>query len=626
MYAHVLLFQKTGLNTDTLTYGIPDGMVLEVGALVQVPLRKSLVRGIILGLTEKKNIKGSARPVDSILHSQLLPKWRVELLEYLAKNFHTPRSVVAKHLLPPYLRESKGVSDEMLEMLSKTMHTKRLSVATHKDPEVFISQKSSEILEHLCRTIRKYKKGQIAIVAPEIAIEPFWTSALERDFEALNYYSAKTPKQKAVLWKEIFEGKHRVVYGSRSVLLAPFSDLRAIIVMNEHSVGHKEDQRPKFHSRELAFELQKFTGADLHFIGPSLSVPLSFRLKKNAQPDVERRDDTQFKMVDMRAERKRGNFAPISEDLDRLLRATLEHKSQAILYLNKRGQSSCLLCRDCGYIPKCHICKRNLIVQRHPVQGHILTCIAGEILNPVPEACPRCGNISLKMVGIGQEKLADTLQQTFPDARIVIYSKERAKTPKEQKKILHAFTKGEIDILITTQLLYSGVPIPQVPVVAALDIDTSLVIPHFTSGEKTVHHLQEMQSFLKPKGVLLLQTYIPETPLLMAYKDRHLSEWYEKELKSRKTFKYPPYSKIMVLTSTLREGGREGSAGKKSLEQTLEYIRKTEPDLTIELTKKNIGHRDKYYLVIRGADPEKAMNVIRSMPDVALDIDSPYLI
>ncbi len=624
MYAHVLLFQKTGLNTDTLTYGIPEGMILDIGTLVQVPLRKSLIRGIILGLTEKKNITGRARPIDSILHPQLLPTWRVELLEYLAKNFHTPRSVVAKHLLPPYLRESKGVSDEMLELLSKTTPHANASthalVTTKKEPEVFISQKSSDILEHFCRTIKKYKKGQVAIVAPEIAIEPSWTTTLERDFEALNYYSAKTPKQKAVLWKEIFEGKHRVVYGSRSVLLAPFSDLRAIIVINEHSIGHKEDQRPKFHSRELAFEIQRLAGVDLHFIGPSMSVPLSFRLKKNAQPDVERRDDTQFKMVDMRAERKRGNFAPISEDLDRLLRATLEHKSQAILYLNKRGQSSCLLCRDCGYIPKCRICNRNLLVQRDPQRGYILTCIAGEVLDPVPEACPRCGNISLKMVGIGQEKLADTLQQEFPEARIVIYSKERAKTPKEQKKILHAFTKGTVDILITTQLLYSGAPIPQVPVVAALDIDTSLIIPHFTSGEKTLHHLQEMQSFLKPKGVLLLQTYIPETPLLMAYKDRHLAEWYEKELKSRKTFKYPPYSKIMVLTSTLREGG------KKSLEQTLEYIKKTEPDLAIELTKKNIGHKDKYYLIIRGRDPEKAMDVIRSMPDVALDIDSPYLI
>ena len=425
--------------------------------------------------------------------------------------------------------------------------------------EIFISitQKKEELEKYLEEVLEKYPEGQVAIIAPEIAIEPWWTTALQQKHDALNYHAAKTPKQKAILWKEVFEGKHRIIYGSRSLLLAPFRDLRAIIMMNEHSIGHKEDQRPKFHTRDLAYIMQKLTGADLHGIGSSISLPLWHKIeeKKLAVPVPTRRDDTQFKIIDMRSERKGGNFSPLSEDLLNILTATLKHTSQAILFLNKRGESSCLLCRDCGYIPKCHKCQRNLIVQRHATQGQVMACIAGEVIEPMPDACPRCGGVSMKMVGLGQEKLVALLQEHFPKARIAIYGKDRAKTPSEQKKILKNFAQGEIDILITTPLLYSGAPIPAVPVVAALDIDTGLTTPHFMSGEKTLHHLQDMQTFLKPKGILLLQTHTPDNPLLTCYRENRLTDWYEGELMSRKMLHYPPYSSILVLTSTVREHG-----------------------------------------------------------------------
>lgn len=630
MFANVLLFQKTGLQNDILTYAVPEEMEVSPGALVEVPLRKQVVRGVVLELTDKKPLQGVARNISSIVYGELLPEWRVKLIDWLATTYHTPKSVIIKHLLPVYLREKKGVAVSMLEGLIVNASTQAQPKTSRKSEggvRAILTQKQETLLQSLEEILEKHSEGQVFIITPEIAVAPFWTEMIEEKFNAINYTSAKTPKQKAILWKEVFEGKHRVIYGSRSTLLSPAAQPSAIIIINEHNIGHKEDQRPKFHSRDLALEIQKLTNCELIFLGPSISLPLHLELSKRhasaKTPDttaVTRRDDAQIKIIDMKDERKRGNYSPLSEELTAILSATLHHKSQAIIFLNKRGDSSCLLCRDCGYLPKCHICKRNLIVQRSSEFGHVLSCIAGDVVMPVPEACPTCGNIELKMVGVGQDKLITTLEKLFPEARIELYSKERFKTPKEQAQLLKKFSAGKIDILITTQLLYAGAPIPLVPVVAALDIDTSLTIPHFMSSEKTLHHLQEMQTFLKPKGLLLLQSYIPDNPLLTAYRQQQLDAWYTKELKSRKTFNYPPYSKILVLTSTRREDGR------KSLENTLKYIRATEPDLTIELNSKHIRHQEKHYLIIRGTNPEKAMEVIRKMPDVSLDIDSPYLV
>ena len=634
MYANIILFQKTGFDDDVLTYEVPKNITpLLPGALVDVPLRSNIVRGVVLKTTKEKPAQMKVRAIDAIIHPNILPPWKIDLVDWLATTYHTGKSTIVKHLIPPYFREKKGEASALLEQLnSPTSAPKKHDARKKKSSPVtlFLTQDPEAFTQKLTETIKKYPKGQVLIIAPEIAVPPLWTKVLEEKFEAINYNSAKTPKQKAILWKDIFEEKFRIIYGSRSALLAPCTNLAAIIIINEQNVGHKEDQRPKYHSRDLALQIQKFSECDLTFLGPSISLPLWHRTSDDAHPEPQRRDDTQFKIIDMKSERKSGNYTPISEDLVKILSATLEHKSQAIIFLNKRGESSCLLCRDCGYIPKCHICARNLIVQRHAQQGYILACIAGEVIQPVPEACPRCGSIGLKMVGIGQEKLVTHLEKLFPGVRIDIYSKERVKTPKEQSAILKKFTAGKIDILITTQLLYSGAPLPPVPVVAALDIDTALTIPHFMSGEKTLHHLQEMQTFIKPKGILLLQTYIPDNPLLTYYREHRLAEWYKKELDSRKRFNYPPFSNIMVLTSTIGPRSRGGKDSKKtakqSLENTLSYIKKTAPDLTIELNKKNIGHQDKYYLVIRGTDPEKAMEVIRNMPDVSLDIDSPYLI
>lgn len=634
MFAQVILFQKTGLSDDVLTYGISLENTLRVGALVDVPLRKNIVRGVVLKIVEEKPIQGTVRNIEKIIHEQILPEWKLDLVEWLSINYHTSKSTIVKHLIPQYFRENKGKSIEMLENTTREKENASKKPTKHssstKSTIIHLAQNQEAILEHLTTTIEKHHDGQILIVAPEIAVPPFWTKMLEEKYNALNYNKAKTPKQKAIIWKEIFEGKHHVIYGSRNVLLAPCQNLSAIIVINEYNIGHKEDQRPKYHSRELAFQIRKFTDTQLVFIGPSISLALWYRAEEKSHPKLDRRSDTQFKIIDMRAERKRGNFSPLSEDLTNLLAATIKHESQAIIFLNKRGESSCLLCRDCGHIPKCRICKKNLIVQRHAQYGQALTCIAGDVTEPVPEGCANCGSIALKMLGMGQEKLLTELEKLFPKARIEIYSKERMKTPKEQADILKKFSAKKIDILITTQLLYSGAPIPQVPIICTLDIDAGLTIPHFMSGEKTLHHLQELQTFLKPKGICLVQTYIPDNPLLACYRENRIEEWYEKELNSRKRFNYPPFSKIMVLTSTLTENSRgrngEKDSAKKSLENTLKYIKMTEPDLTIELSKKNIGHKDKYYLVIRGADPEKAMAAIKNMPDVSLDIDSPYLI
>ncbi len=616
MFARVLLFQKTGLNTDTLTYGIPEEMEsVEVGALVEVPLRNNKIKGILLEKTDVGITKGKIKPITRIVHPNILTGWQMDTLNWLSQEYLAPQWKIARQMIPEQIAEEKIKLEE--EAIVDTKQEKE------KNPILYLlAQDRETILLSLKAQLQKHSTGQTIIVTPAINIEPFWIKEIEKEFNAINLAKATTPKRKAIAWKEIFEGKYSVIIGSRSALYAPARNLKNIIIINEHDIGHKEDQRPKFHTRELAGYISQQAGANLTHISTSISLATwhqGVTQKYIIIPTPQRRADTSIKWVDMRDERKKHNYSPISEDLLEVLQATMNHESQAILFLNKKGSANCLFCKDCGYIPKCDVCERNLIVKQQHSGHDILQCIAGDRARDMLIACPKCGGLDLKAVGTGQEKIESILQKALPDANIMRYSSDTFTTPKEQKKILKDFSDKKIDILITSQLLYSLAPVPQVPVVCALNIDTSLIIPNFQSAEKALHQLQEMHTHLKPKGLFIIQSYLPETPLLKSYANNTLQEWYDGELASRKTFNYPPWSRIIFLTSFKKDRIKE------TLDQTMQYLATTRPHLKIQHAVKMMGHIAKHYLIIRGAESIEDIDTIKKMPDIILDFDSPYL-
>lgn len=611
MFARVLLFQKTGLNADTLTYDIPEVMEnIDVGSLVNVPLRNHTISGVLLEKTSTGITKGAMKPIARIIHPCILNSWQMKTLNWLSDEYLAPKWKIARQMIPERIAEEKIIlENNRIEKAEDPVVIGNSTISYH------LAQDRETILLALKAQLQKHSSGQTIIVTPEISIEPFWIGEIEKEFHAINISKAKTPKQKATVWKEIFEEKYSVIIGSRSALFAPARNLENIIVMNEHDIGHKADQRPKFHTRELAGYIAQQSGANLAHISTSISLAAFHQVT----PALQRRIDTTIKWIDMRDERKKHNYSPLSDDLLAVLQATQDHKSQAILFLNKKGSANCLLCKDCGFIPKCKVCERNLVVKMQRSGHGILQCIAGDLVHEIPIGCPRCGSLELKPVGTGQEKIESLLQEALPNAKIMRYSSDTFTTPKEQKKILQDFSDKKIDILITSQLLYSLAPVPQVPVVCAINIDTSLVIPNFQSGEKTLHQLQEMHTHLKPRGLFIIQTYIPETPLLKAYANNTLGEWYKEELATRKTLNYPPWSRIIFLTSLKKDRMVE------TLDQTMQYLNQTRPHLKIQHAVKMMGHVPKRYLVIRGANTADDLSTIKKMPDITLDFDSPYL-
>lgn len=614
MFAKVLLFQRTGFTDDALTYAIPTALQqVEVGALVEVPLRNQKVAGVVMAISEEETVvaKGKVKEIGKIIYANILLGWQIEMLNWLSNEYLTPKWSIVRHMIPEQIREEK------IALVEKPIKKQKGG-----ERKYILAQDRETILLSMKALLQKHAGGQTIIVTPEINIPPFWITELKKEFSTINLADMKTPKKKAMAWKDIFEGEYEVIIGSRSALYAPARNIKNIIIINEHSIGHKEDQRPKFHTRELANFMGDHAKANITHISTSISMAMwhqGVEQKTITIPTPQRRIDISVKMIDMRDERKKQNYSPISEELLEVLNLTLERKSQAILFLNRKGRANCLLCKDCGFIPKCDVCERNLVVKVMRDNREFLQCISGEKVFEVPIGCTRCGSMEFKMVGAGQEKIESLLQKEFPSARIMRYASDNFATPKEQANILKAFSDKKIDILITSQLLYSLAPIPQVPVVCALNIDTSLTIPQFQSAEKTLHQLQEMQALLKPKGLLMIQSYIPDTPLLQAYNNNRLQPWYDEELETRKIFNYPPWSRIIFLTSYKKDRVEE------TLNQTMDYLGKTRPHLKIQHAAKMFGHIIKHYLVIRGLKSEDDLDAIKKMPDIILDFDSPYL-
>lgn len=609
MFGKILLFQKTGTGDDTLTYEIPKNFGhIECGTLVEIPLRKGNVAGIFLEKTESAVAKGKIKFISRILHPKILENWQLDLLDWLAAKYAAPKWNIARQFIPAHIREGK-ITPEQPAMQKKINSEKKEIYELIHDRQIF--------LDTLRRYVRDNKTGQTLIITPEIALPSFWSTHIENLPGSMNAGKAKTVKQKSLLWKEIFEGKYSTVIASRSGFLAPLKNLTQIIIINEHHIGHREERRPKFHSRDIAKFIAEKESIGLVHLSTSVSMT-AWHAEKAIK--ISRRTDIRTEIIDMKQERRKGNTLPLSEKLLESLKKNLQEKKQAIVYLNKTGEAACLVCRDCGHIPKCAVCNRNLIVKKNAGQERILYCIAGDKAQKIPEGCPCCGSLEIRMIGTGQEKIEEILKNTFPKAKIARFSKNIAVNIKTQEKILKEFRDKKIDILITTRLLQSMADIPETPILALLDIDSALGSPRFQAGEKAIHQLQEASALVEKNGQYIIETYMPQVEPLKFYRENNLQNWYDIEYATRKKLNYPPWSSIVFLRAAKQERARD------TLSSTMSYLKTTRPHLQMQQTVKMLGHNPKQFLVIRGTRSEEDMEAIKKMPDVILDIDSPYLI
>ena len=362
-------------------------------------------------------------------------------------------------------------------------------------------------------------------------------------------------------WKKIRDGRVKIVIGARSAVFAPLADIGLIVVDEEHESTYKSDYTPKYDTVEVAIKrLQDRDNSGILLLGsatPSVVtynrgkegiyeiIKLTERYNKVELPDVD--------VVDMRLELKSGNRSIISRELYSSMKEELEKKKQVMLFLNRRGYSTFVSCRECGYVAKCPTCGLSLTYHK---KGGKAVCHYCGYQQKALEICPECGSRYVKYFGSGTEKVEETVSELFPEHSAERLDLDSVKKKGELDRKLKAFKNGKTDILIGTQLIAKGLDFKNVGLVGIISADVALNIPDFRSPERTFQLVTQAAGRAgrgDDKGKVIIQTYSPEHYAVTYAAAQDYEGFYDTEIQLRKYMNYPPYSDLIQILFTAKQ-------------------------------------------------------------------------
>jgi primosomal protein N' (replication factor Y) len=399
------------------------------------------------------------------------------------------------------------------------------------------------------------RQGYSAIfMVPEIGLTPLLARIAASHFpdQVALLHSAMSPGERFDQWYRIRSGDARVVVGTRSAVFAPLQDVRLVIVDEEQDASYKQDETPIYHAREVAWHrIQRSAGVlVMGSATPSIETFHSARdtgeIRYLALPQrFKARPLPQVTLVDMTLEFQRyGKQAVISTALKEELKERLRLGEQSIVMLNRRGYSTLLLCRTCGYTTPCPDC--SISMTYHQEQRRLVCHYCGFEQQP-PESCASCGGDYIYYVGVGCEQLAEVLRTMFPRARIGRFDRDSTRRRGALREILLEFAGGRLDILVGTQMLAKGHDFPNVTLVGVIGSDAALSFPDFRSAERTFQLLTQVAGRAgrgdRP-GQVVIQSFYPNHYVLRFARNQDYTGFFEHEIEYRKLLGYPPFTRL----------------------------------------------------------------------------------
>lgn len=451
------------------------------------------------------------------------------------------------------------------------------------EPGVFLldgvtgSGKTEVYLRSIQRVIEMGKRA--IVLVPEISLTPQTLERFESRFrgQVAVLHSRLGPGERFDQWRGVRDGRYKVVVGARSALFAPVSDLGLIALDEEHEPSYKSDTAPRYHARDVAEVRARMAGAVL-ILGsatPSFEslekaragtyerLLLPARIDDRPLPDVE--------VVDMRQVGGAGVVPLLSRPLLDALSRTVESNDQAILFLNRRGFANYMQCHYCGHIMGCDECDVSLC---YHTRGNMLLCHHCGKRWGVPERCPECGNGPMKSFGAGTQRVEDELTAHLPGVSFIRMDADTTTTKDAHWHMLGAFSRGEAQVLIGTQMIAKGLDIPGVTLVGVINADTALALPDFRASERTYQLLTQVSGRagrgLRP-GRVIVQSYNPAHPAIRALSGDP-GEFIEAELQARLNARYPPFVElinVMITSPELEAASRSAERMRALLETDL---------------------------------------------------------
>lgn len=406
----------------------------------------------------------------------------------------------------------------------------------------------TEIYLHAIEHALNQQKEAIMLV-PEIALTPQMVTRFKMRFgdQVAVMHSGLSVGEKYDEWRKIKRKEVRVVVGARSAIFAPFENLGLIVLDEEHESSYKQEDSPRYHAREVAKWRANYASCPVILGSATPSIESYARAQKGVYLLAELPSRANAKplptvrLIDMREQLKGGNRSMFSIELTTAIRHRLERKEQIVLFLNKRGFSSFILCRDCGSTVQCPACDISLTYHR---MGEALRCHYCGYEEPVPTKCPQCESEHIRYFGTGTQKVEEELTRLFPEARTLRMDVDTTRTKGAHERILHHFGQKEADILLGTQMIAKGLDFPDVTLVGVLNADTSLHLSDFRAAEKTFQLITQVSGRAgrhEKEGQVIVQSYDPEHYALELAKTHDYKGFYKHEMQVRRSYQYPPF-------------------------------------------------------------------------------------
>ncbi|SEB27379.1 primosomal protein N' [Paenibacillus sp. 276b] len=421
------------------------------------------------------------------------------------------------------------------------------------------SGKTEVYLQTIQRCIEQDR--QAIVLVPEIALTPQMVERFKGRFgdQVAVMHSRLSGGERYDEWRKIREGQVKVAIGARSAVFAPFSRLGLIIMDEEHETSYKQEETPKYHARDVAVKRaqQHQAVVVLGSATPSLEsyyaarsqsnddfapllLEMPTRALGNKLPEV--------RIVDMREELKDGNRSMFSRALHKGLEERLERGEQTVLLLNRRGYSTFVMCRSCGYVAGCPECDISLTYHQ---RSNNLRCHYCGYAEAAPEVCPDCGSEHIRYFGTGTQRVEEELAKLFPGIRVIRMDVDTTSEKGSHEKLLKQFREKKADVLLGTQMVAKGLDFPDVTLVGVITADSALNLPDFRAAEKTFQLLTQVAGRAgrhQLPGEVFVQSYTPEHYSIGHASQHDYVSFVREELLHRRNLQYPPYCRLILVT------------------------------------------------------------------------------
>jgi primosomal protein N' (replication factor Y) len=568
-YYEVLLADAKYHSSAPLTYS-SEGP-LDILSVVSVPLRARTATGFVIAEADKPDF--ATKSVKNVMTLRPLPFHALQLAQWMQNYYVVTLSEALRQFAPtkPAVRPVKttdqysGKSNQIVQLALQsplTTDQKRALTEIKASPSTTVllhgetgSGKTRVYLE-LAKEVLSQGKS-VVLLTPEISLTSQLAAAAQAylQIKPLVLHSQLSTARRKQLWLQIIESSEpQVIVGPRSALFSPLANIGLIVVDEAHEPAYKQEQTPRYSALRVASQLGALTGAKVIY-GTATPSITDYYLADERSAVVRmaqlatgaKLSHVKTEVIDLRERRNFGSNPYLSKQLCEAVSETLSAKKQVMIYLNRRGSARVILCNRCGWRHLCPNCDVSLV---YHADQHLAKChICGYSASP-PVQCPNCGNPDIIYKTIGTKALVEQVKKLFPDKKVSRFDSD-SPAGETINEIYGQLLRGDIDILVGTQLLAKGLDLPRLGLVGIVSAESSLTLPDYTAEERTFQLLYQVIGRVgrgHGRGKVVVQTYEPGSVVIQSAVERNFMRFYKHALAERRAFRFPPFSYLLKLT------------------------------------------------------------------------------